>query len=189
MDWKIYTCDCLNNYPTTLELEELDDFLNKTKNPNNKQTKKQQRGTRTLSVSGGRSAFIFFFYERPEKQVRIIRKYHNHTLQTKTRPDIIIHFIKQRDQFHFERKLYAHKCMSISVFFVPNFVVQHVNCFVVCCIKTTRYKRKGPSYLWVMWHTMLISVYASVIIRHLVMSPFKSTYFQIFLAKITVAKQ
>ena len=28
MDWKIYTCDCLNNYLTTLELEELDDFLN-----------------------------------------------------------------------------------------------------------------------------------------------------------------
>ena len=132
-------------------------------------------------MSAGRSAFIFFFYERPEKQVRIIRKYHNHTLQTKTRPDIIIHFIKQRDQFHFERKLYAQKCMSISVFFVPNFVVQHVNCFV---IKTTRYKRKGPSCLWVMWHTMLVIVYASVIIRHLVTSPFKSTYFQIFWQKI-----
>ena len=29
MDWKIYTCDCLNNYLTTLELEALDDFLNK----------------------------------------------------------------------------------------------------------------------------------------------------------------
>ena len=42
-----------------------------------------------------------------KKQVSMIRKYHNHTLQTKTRPDIIIHFIKQRDQFHFERKLYA----------------------------------------------------------------------------------
>ena len=28
MDWEIYTCDCLNNYLTTLELEELDD-LNK----------------------------------------------------------------------------------------------------------------------------------------------------------------
>ena len=27
MDWKIYTCDCLNNYLTTLELEELDDYL------------------------------------------------------------------------------------------------------------------------------------------------------------------
>ena len=32
MDWKSYTCDCLNNYLTTLELEELDDFLNKNKN-------------------------------------------------------------------------------------------------------------------------------------------------------------
>ena len=64
----------------------------------------------------------------------IIRNYHNHTLQTKTRPDIIIHFIKQRDQFHFERKLYAQKCMSVKVFFVTNVVVQHVDCFVFCCI-------------------------------------------------------
>ena len=89
----------------------------------------------------------------------VIRKCHNHTLQTKTRPDIIIHFIKQRDQFHFNSKLYAQKCMSVSVSFVPNVVVQHVNCFVVCCIETTHYKRKVPSYLLVMWHTMLVSVY------------------------------
>ena len=27
IDWKIYTCDCLNNYLTTFELEELDDYL------------------------------------------------------------------------------------------------------------------------------------------------------------------
>ena len=27
MDWKIYICYCLNNYLTTLELEELDDYL------------------------------------------------------------------------------------------------------------------------------------------------------------------
>ena len=115
----------------------------------------------------------------------IIRKYHNHTLQTKTRPDIIIQFIKQRDQFHFERKLYAPKCMSVSVFFVPYFVVQHVNCFVVCCIKTTRYERKGPSYLWVMWHTILVSVYTQdIIIRHLVTSPFRSIFFQIFWQKL-----
>ena len=115
----------------------------------------------------------------------IIRKYHNHTLQTKTRPDIIIQFIKQRDQFHFECKLYAQKCMSVSVFFVPNVVVQHVNCFVVGCIKTTRYKRKDPSYLWVMWHTMLVSVYThDIIIRHLVTSPFKSIFFQIFWQKL-----
>ena len=74
MDWKFYICGCLNNYPTTLELEDLDDYLNK-----NKQTKKQQKKpvSRTLSVSAGRSAFIFFFYQRPEKQVSIIRKYHN----------------------------------------------------------------------------------------------------------------
>ena len=27
MDWTIYTYDCLNNYLTTLELEELGDYL------------------------------------------------------------------------------------------------------------------------------------------------------------------
>ena len=57
MDWKIYTCDCLNNYLKTLELEELEDFLNK-----NKKHKKKHRVTWTISVSVGRSAFIFFFY-------------------------------------------------------------------------------------------------------------------------------
>ena len=31
MDWKIYTCDCLNNYLTTLELEELGDLKKKQK--------------------------------------------------------------------------------------------------------------------------------------------------------------
>ena len=36
MDWKIYTWDCLNSYLTTLELEELEEFLNKNK-------KKQQK--------------------------------------------------------------------------------------------------------------------------------------------------
>ena len=79
----------------------------------------------------------------------MIRKYHNHTLQTNTRPYIIMHSIKQRNQFHFERKLYAQKCVSVSVPFVPNVVVEHVSGFVVCCVKT-----------WVMWHTMLVSVYA-----------------------------
>ena len=34
----------------------------------------------------------------------------------------IMHFIKQRNQFHFERKLYAQKCVSVSVPFVPNAV-------------------------------------------------------------------
>ena len=96
----------------------------------------------------------------------VIRKCHNHTLQTKTRPDIIIHFIKQLDQFHFERKLYMYeqKWMSVSISFVLNVVVQHVNCFVVCCVETKHYKRKVPSYLLVMWHTMLVSVYAISVI-------------------------
>ena len=84
----------------------------------------------------------------------------NHTLQTKTRPDIIVHFIKQRNQSHFERKLYAQKCVSVSVPFVPNVVVQHVSGFVACCVEATHYKWKVPSYLWVMWHTMLVSLYA-----------------------------
>ena len=123
----------------------------------------------------------------------MISKYHNHTLQTKTRPGIILHFIKQRDQFHFERKLYAQTCMSVSVSFVPNVAVHRLNSFVVCCVETTHYKRKVPSYLMMMWHTMLVSVYAiryfevqsqDIIIRHLVTSPFKSMYFQIFWQKI-----
>ena len=92
------------------------------------------------------------------------RKYHNHTLQTKTRPDIIVHFIKQRNQFHFECKLYAQKCVSVSVPFVPNVVVQHVSGFVACCVQVTHYKWKVPSYLWVMWHAMLVSVYAISVI-------------------------
>ena len=70
------------------------------------------------------------------------RKYHNHTLQTKSRPDIIVHFITQRNQFHFEGKLYAQKCVSVSVPFVPNVVVQHVSGFVACCVEATHYKWK-----------------------------------------------
>ena len=118
------------------------------------------------------------------------KKYHNHTLQTKTRPDIIVHFIKQQNQFHFECKLYAQKFVSVSVPFVPNVVVQHLIGFVARCVEKTHYKWKFPSYLWVMWHTMLVSVYAiSVIyfevqsqdiIRRITSSPFKSMYFQIF---------
>ena len=60
------------------------------------------------------------------------RKYHNHTLQTKTRSDIIMHFIKQQNQLIFERKLYAQKGVFVSVPFVPNVVVQHVSGFVAC---------------------------------------------------------
>ena len=75
------------------------------------------------------------------------RKYDNHTLQTKTRPDIIMHFIKQRNQFNFERKLYAQKCVSVSVPFVPNVVVQHVSGFVAYCVEATHYKWKVPPYL------------------------------------------
>ena len=72
------------------------------------------------------------------------KKYHNHTLLTKIRPDIIVHFIKQRNQFHFERKFYEQKCVSVSVPFVPNVVVQHVSGFVACCVErnTMRYSHR-----------------------------------------------
>ena len=108
----------------------------------------------------------FYSFSSPEKnkQMSMTRKYHSHTLQTKTRSDIIMHFIKQRNQFHFERKLYAQKCVSVSVPFVPNVVVQHVSGFVACCVEATHYKWKVTSYLWVMWHTMLVSVYAISVI-------------------------
>ena len=111
----------------------------------------------TLSVS---AVVHFYAYQRPEKQVSMIRKYHNHKLQPKTRPGIIMNFIQQRNQFLFERKLYAQKCVSVSVPFVLNVVVEHVSGFVVCCVETTHYNWKVPSYLWVMWHTMLVSVHA-----------------------------
>ena len=94
----------------------------------------------------------------------MIRKYHNHRLQTKTRPDIIMHFINQRNQFHFERKLYAQTCVSVLVPFLPNDVVEHMSGFVACCVEATHYKWKVPSYLWVMWNTMLVSVYAISVI-------------------------
>ena len=123
---------------------------------------KKHRFSATFCI--GRSAFLFFFYTRKNKQISMTRKYHNHTLQTKTRSDIIMHFIKQRNQFHFERKLYAQKCVSVSVRFVPNVVVQHVSGFVACCVEATHYKWKVTSYLWVMWHTMLVSVYAISVI-------------------------
>ena len=91
-------------------------------------------------------SFILCVLKTRKKQMSMIRKYHNHTLQTKTKPDIIMHFIKQRNQFHFERKLYAQKCVSVSVPFVPYVVVQHVSGFVACCVETTHYKWKVPSY-------------------------------------------
>ena len=54
--------------------------------------------------------------------------------------------------------------MSVSVYFVLNVVVQHVKCFVLCCVETKHYKRKVPSYFLVMSHTMLVSVYAISVI-------------------------
>ena len=128
---------------------------------------KKHRFSDTFCI--GRSAFLFCFYcvyYRPEKnkQMSMTRKYHNHTLHTKTRPDIIMHFIKQRYQFHSERKLNAQKCVSVSVPFVPNVVVQHVSGFVACCAEAIHCKWKVQSYLWVMWHTILVSEYAITVI-------------------------
>ena len=70
-----------------------------------------------------------------QKKNEYDQEYHNHTLQTKTRPDIIMHFIKQRNQFHFERKLYAQKCVSVSEPFVPNVVVEHVGVLLLVVLR------------------------------------------------------
>ena len=125
---------------------------------------------KTVSPTLSISALVHFYsfstvhIKDQKKQMGMIMKYHNHTLQTKTRPDIIMHFIKQRNQFHFERKLYVQKCVSVSVPFVSNVVIEHVSVFVACCVEATHYKWKVPSYSWVMWHTMLVSVYAISVI-------------------------
>ena len=137
--------------------------------------------------------------DQKKKQMSMTRKYHNHTPQM-TRPNIKMHFIKQRNQFHFERKLHAQKCVSVSVPFVPNVVVQHVSGFVACFVEATRYKWKVPSYVWVMWHTMLVSVYAisviyfevqsqDIIFRRITTSLFINQCISRFFGKITVAKQ
>ena len=143
---KIYTCDYLNHggggITDEMTIIYTHDYLNK---------KQTHRLSDTFCV--GCSAFFILFLlcilTTRKKQVSMIRKYHNHTLQTMTRPYIIMHSIKQRNQFHFERKLYAQKRVSVSVPFVPNVVVEHVSGFVVCCVET-----------WVMWNTILVSVYA-----------------------------
>ena len=104
-------------------------------------------------------SFSTVYIKDQKKQVNMIRKYHNHTLQTKTRSDIIMQFIKQRNQFHYERILYAQKCASVSVPFVPNVVVEHVSGFVDDTLQVD-----VTSYLWVMCHMMLVSVYAISVI-------------------------
>ena len=104
-----YTCDCLNH-----EVGGITDEMTIYKHVF-KQTKKHTV-FQTLSVSAVVHFYSFsivHILKTRKKQVSMIRKYHNHTLQTKTRPDTIIHFIKQRDQFHFERKLYVQKCVSV----------------------------------------------------------------------------
>ena len=70
--------------------------------------------------------------------------------------------------------------MSVSVYFVPNVVVQHVNCFVVCCIKTER----SILLMGDVAYDARFSDAISVIICHLVTSPFKTMYFQTFWQKL-----
>ena len=142
MDWKINTCDCLNNCFTSLELEELVDFK---KNKNKKKTK---RLSDTFCV--GRSAFLFFFYwayKDQKNQTSLILKYHNHTLQTKTRPDIIIHFIKQWDQFHFECNCMRKNVCPFQYLLFPTCHTAHE---LFCCL-LRRHTTNGEfhsSYGW-----------------------------------------
>ena len=74
----------------------------------------------TLSVSA-----VVHFYSvstvhiwRPEKtQMSMTRKYHNHTLQTKTRPDIIVHFYKTTESIPFRMQIVCAKmCVRVSTF-------------------------------------------------------------------------
>ena len=63
-----------------------------------KQNKKirKKKTSRPDTFCVGRSAFVYSFSTKDQKKtVSMIRKYLTHTLQTKNRPDIIIHFIKQ----------------------------------------------------------------------------------------------
>ena len=76
----------------------------------------------TLSVSAVVHFYSFstvHIKDQKKKQMSMTRKYHNHTLQTKTRPDIIVHFIKQRNQFHFERKLYVQNVCPFQYLLSP----------------------------------------------------------------------
>ena len=121
--------------------------------------------------------------------MRTIRKYHNHTLQTKTRPNIIMHFIKQRNQFHFERKLYGQNCASVSVPFVP-VIVEHVGGFVVCTlqVESSILLRGDVAYdarfsVCNKRNTFEIQS-QDIIIRRLVTSPYKPMYFQKFWQKL-----
>ena len=75
----------------------------------------------TLSVS----AVVHFYYFSTVhiKDKKKTSEYDQEIPQSHTAdhrlPDIIIHFIKQRDQFHFERKLYVQKCVPVLSTFCP----------------------------------------------------------------------
>ena len=100
----------------------------------------------TLSVSAVAHFYSFstVHIKDQKKQASMIRKYHNHTLQTKTRPDIIMAFYKTMESIPFRTQIVCSKMC------VPNSVVEHMSGFDVCCVQTTHYEWKVPSYLWVM---------------------------------------
>ena len=102
MDYKIYTCTCnFLNHGVGGITDEMTIYKHVLKNQ-----KQKHRFSDTFCIS--RSAFYSVFTvhikdQKKKKQMSMTRKDHNHTLHTKTRPDNIMQFIKQRNQFNFER--------------------------------------------------------------------------------------
>ena len=145
--------------------------------------KQQQRLSRTLSVS----AVVLLYSFSTKDQVSIIKKYHNHTLQTKTRPDIIIHvyFIKHRDQFQNERKnmyvlfsIFCPRCCRTArqLFLLPVVLRRHTTNGSILLIGDVAYDARFSVHFEVQSQ--------DIIIRHFVTSPFKSMCFTIFWQKL-----
>ena len=123
MDMKIYTCNYLNHGVGVFTSM----YLNK----------------KQINVFPVSAVVQFYSFSTVHIKDQKTSEYNQEIPQshkTKTRPYIIMHFIKQPNQLHFECKLYVQKCVSVSVPFVPNSVVEHVSGFVVCCVQTTHYK-------------------------------------------------
>ena len=98
----------------------------------------------------------------------------------------MINFIKQRNQFHFERKLYVQKCMCVSVPFVPNRAREPF-----CCLLSSDDTLQVERPILLMGDVAYDARFSvcnkrytqDIIIRRLVTSPFKSLYYQIFFGK------
>ena len=179
----MYTCYCLNH-----GVGGITDKMSIYKH-----VLKQTKNTVFLTLSVSAVVHIYSFStvhiikDQKKTQVSMIRKYHNHIPKTKTRPDIIMHFIKQWNQFHFERKLYVQKYVSVSVPFVP--LAHGQFCCLLCSDDTLQVK----SAILLMGHVAYDARFSvcnkrnyfevqsqDKIIRSLVTSPFKSMYFKIF---------